>query len=122
MNNVCSDLDTPAALPDNRPMARFLVTYHGGGMAEGDEARQQAMAAFGKWVADTGPALIDPGAPLGPCRTVSDGSIIDGPASGPVGGYSILEADNIEDAVELVRSHPFIARGGALQVSTAVTP
>jgi hypothetical protein len=103
-------------------MTRFLVTYHGAGMPEGDEARQQAMAAFGQWVAQTGKALVDPGAPLGPPKTVTKGAVTDGPASGPTGGYSVLEAADIDAAVELVRDHPFVGRGGALQVSPAVAP
>jgi hypothetical protein len=103
-------------------MARFLVTYHGGGMPEGEKAREQAMAAFGQWVAKTGKALVDPGAPLGPAKTVSNGSVVDGPAAGPSGGYSIIEAADIDAAVDLVRGHPFVSRGGSLQVSPAVAP
>ncbi|MDQ1684088.1 MAG: hypothetical protein QOC82_825 [Frankiaceae bacterium] len=103
-------------------MTRYLVTYHGGGMPEGAEARQQAMQAFGAWVASAGPALVDPGAPLGAARTVSPAGTAEGPASGPAGGYSILEADSIDAAVELVRTHPFVGRGGSLQVSEAVAP
>jgi hypothetical protein len=103
-------------------MARFLVTYHGAGMPADENARQQAMAAFGKWVEQTGKALVDPGAPLGPAKTVSSGSVQDGPASGPFGGYSIIEAKDIDAAVELVRAHPFVGRGGSLQVSPAVAP
>ncbi len=37
-------------------------------------------------------------------------------------GYSVLEAADLDSAVSLVRNHPFVARGGALQVSAAVTP
>jgi hypothetical protein len=103
-------------------MARFLVTYHGGGMPEGDDARREAMEAFGRWVAQTGEALPDPGAPLGPSKTVAKGSVNDGPASGPLAGYSILEAADIDAAVALVVDHPFVGRGGALQVSPAVSP
>lgn len=103
-------------------MARFLVTYHGGGMPEDDHARQQAMAAFGQWVASVGAALVDPGAPLGATKTVSGGGVVDGPADGRIGGYSILDAADVDAAVELVRSHPFVARGGSLQVSETVSP
>ena len=103
-------------------MPRFLVTYHGGGMPESEEGRQQAMAAFGAWVGATGTALVDPGAPLGPSRTVSAGSVTDGRASEPFNGYSILEAGDLDAAVDLVRSHPYVERGGSLQVSEAVTP
>jgi hypothetical protein len=103
-------------------MTRFLVTYHGGGMPEDEEGRQQAMAAFGKWVAQTGKALVDPGAPLGPAKTVSSTAVQDGPAQGPMGGYSIIDADDIDAAVEMVRGHPFVGRGGSLQVSPSVAP
>jgi hypothetical protein len=119
---VWSDIDNRCGRGENHGMTRFLVTYHGAGMPEGDEARQQAMAAFGQWVSKTGKALIDPGAPLGPSKTVSKGSITDGPASGPLGGYSIIEADDLDGAVELVRDHPFVGRGGSLQVNPAVAP
>ena len=37
-------------------------------------------------------------------------------------GYSVLEAADLDSAIDLVRSHPFVARGGSLQVSEAVTP
>ena len=111
-------------LPASRiaDMTRFLVTYHGGGMPDSDEARQQAMEAFGRWVGQTGKALVDPGAPLGPSKTVMKGSVKDGPASGPLGGYSILEAADLDAAIRLVVDHPFVGRGGALQVSPAVAP
>jgi hypothetical protein len=39
-----------------------------------------------------------------------------------VEGYTLLSADSLADAVELVRSHPFVGRGGTLVVSEAVAP
>jgi hypothetical protein len=50
-------------------MPKFLVTYHGGGMPESEEGRQQAMVAFGAWVAVTGKRLVDPRAPPGLSKT-----------------------------------------------------
>jgi hypothetical protein len=91
-------------------------------MPADDEGRQQAMAAFGKWVEQTGTALIDPGAPLGPPKTVSSGSVENGPADGPFGGYSVIEAEDIDATVGLVGTHPFVERGGSLQISPAVAP
>ena len=49
-------------------MTRFLVTSRGGGAPAPDQA-QEAMAAFMAWASETGEALVDPGAPLGPART-----------------------------------------------------
>lgn len=102
-------------------MPKFLITYHGAG-APAPEQAQEAMAAFMAWASSAGQALIDPGAPLGPAKTVSTGAVSDGPAQGPANGYSILDAPDLDSAVELVKGHPFISRGGSLQVSTAIPP
>src|SRR6266545_1203735 len=102
-------------------MATYLVTYHGGGeMPDAPEARQQMMAAFGAWAASVGSALIDGGTPLAAAKTVSAGRVQDGQAAAAVSGYTLLRADDLDAAVKLVQSHPFLARDGSLQVSEAV--
>ena len=102
-------------------MPKFLVTYHGAGDPSPEEA-QEAMAAFMAWASSAGEALVDPGAPLGAAKTVSAVSVSDGPADGPAKGYSILQAADLDSAVALVKDHPFVSRGGSLQVSTAALP
>jgi hypothetical protein len=102
-------------------MPNFLITYHGTG-APAPEQAQEAMAAFMAWASSAGEALIDPGAPLGPAKTVTAVSVSDGPADGPANGYSIMQAPDLDSAVELVKGHPFLSRGGSLQVSTATLP
>jgi hypothetical protein len=102
-------------------MPTYLVTYHGGGgPPPTPEAQQQMMAAFGAWVASVGDAMVDPGAPLGASKSVSSGGTTDGPADGPIGGYTLVKAPDLDAATQLVANHPFIARGGTLQVSEAV--
>ena len=104
-------------------MATFLVTYHGGGgMPESAEGREQMMAAFMAWAASVGDAMIDPGSPLGPRKTVTSAGVSDAPADPTLGGYTLLRADSLDDAVKAVSGHPFVGRGGTLQVSQAVTP
>ena len=103
-------------------MTSYLVTYHGGGMPDTEEGRQQAMAAFGAWVGKVGDALSDPGAPLGAAMTVSADVVQPGSAGGPIAGYSVLRADDMESAVSLVRDHPFVGRGGSLTVIESVSP
>ena len=103
-------------------MTKFLVTYHGAGAPETPEQQQQAMAAFMSWVERVGPALVDPGAPLGASAVVSRKGVAEGVAEGPAGGYSIVEAADLAAAAELLRDHPFVGRGGSLQVSQAVSP
>jgi hypothetical protein len=103
-------------------MTSYLVTYHGGGMPDTEEGRQQAMAAFGAWVGKVGDALTDPGAPLGAAMTVSADGVQPGRADGPIAGYSVLRAEDMESAISLVRDHPFVGRGGSLTVIESVAP
>jgi hypothetical protein len=66
-----------------------------------------------------GSALLDPGAPLIGVKTVTQKGVTQGPADGPAGGYTLLEANDLDGAVKLVKNHPFVGRGGSLQVSEA---
>jgi hypothetical protein len=95
-------------------MARFLITYHGSERPADPEAMEQTKAAFGQWASETGDALVDPGAPLKLASQVAAG---DPTVPVEIGGYSIIEADNLDSAVALLRSHPFVGRGGTLQVN-----
>jgi hypothetical protein len=102
-------------------MPTYLVSYHGGGgLPPTPEAQQQVAAAFGAWVASVGDAMVDPGAPLAASRSVSANGSVDGPASGAIGGYTLLRAADLDAATQLVANHPFVSRGGTLQVSEAV--
>jgi hypothetical protein len=77
-------------------------------------AMEQAKAAFGKWVSEAGDALLDPGAPVRMVAQVWDSSATE---ASEIGGYSIIQADSQDEAVAVLRSHPYVARGGTLQVN-----
>jgi hypothetical protein len=94
-------------------LSKFLVTYHGARPPSDPAQMEQIRTAFGEWLARAGKAVIDPGAPLRPGTQVSNG------AATPqvvIGGYSIIEAANLDEATGILKSHPFVARGGTLQV------
>ena len=52
-------------------MAKYLLNYHGGGMAEGEEAQAKVMAAWGAWFQNLGPALADGGNPVSQAKTIA---------------------------------------------------
>jgi hypothetical protein len=95
-------------------MTKFLVTYHGSGMPDDPELMEQAKAAFIAWVGESGDAIVDPGAPLHMVSQVSSG---DPTQPTEVGGYSIIQADTPAAAEEILRKHPYVARGGTLQLN-----
>ena len=98
-------------------MARFLVIYHGSEMPRDPESMAQAKAAFDGWVGEVGSSLVDAGAPVRMVAEVSDAGTSD---RVDVNGYSIIEAASSGAAVELLQGHPFVARGGILQVNELV--
>jgi hypothetical protein len=99
-------------------MAKYLLNYHGGGMAEGEEAQAKVMAAWGAWFQTLGPALADGGNPVSQSKTIaSDGSVSDGGGSNPSTGYSLIEADNLDAAVGLAKGCPVLASGGSIEVA-----
>lgn len=97
-------------------MAKYLLAYKGGGMAQSDAEREAAMAAWGAWMGGLGAALTDPGNPFGPSKAMAaDGTLSDGVSSG-LTGYSILEADSFAAAAELSKGCPIFAAGGSIDV------
>src|SRR5262249_46466274 len=99
-------------------MARFLITYHGSEMPHDMESMMKAREAFMQWAAKTGAALPEPGAPVQSAMTLSRDGTAEGMAEGPFNGWSVIEAADANEAVELLRDHPFLGRGGILQIST----
>ena len=95
-------------------MSKFLVTYHGSGMPDDAALMEQAKAAFGNWVAGAGDAIVDPGAPVQMMTQVATERATD---AVQIGGYSIIQADSVDDARAVLSSHPYVSRGGTLQVN-----
>jgi len=98
-------------------LSRFLVTYLGGQPPADPTQAAKMHDAFEDWLKRSGDAVVDPGAPVMPATQVANGTPQPRLA---IGGYSVIEAANIEAALEVLKSHPFVARGGTLQVDEAV--
>jgi hypothetical protein len=96
-------------------MANYLLAYTGGGMAQTDEAREAAMAAWGAWFGQLGPAIVDAGNPFGPSASVGPGGA-DGAANTGLTGYSVIAADSLDAAAELAKGCPVFANGGKVDV------
>jgi hypothetical protein len=97
-------------------MKKFLVTYHDAGapVNPDPEMMQKVKAAFGAWLAEAGSAVVDPGAPVRTVAQVAKGT----PATATeIGGFSIVQAESVDAAKALLAKHPFVARGGTLQVN-----
>lgn len=98
-------------------MARFLITYYSGHMPSDPDSIADARRAFMQWAEQAGPALAEVGAPVRSATTIDADGARGAVAGQPLMGWSVIEA---ADTVRLVRDHPFISRGGILQISEPV--
>ena len=94
-------------------MNKYILIYNGQAtdMSDMTEAQGAAiMEGWKVWMGKVGDALINVGAPMTPNGTalVDDGSTRD-PA--PLSGYSIIQANSLEDAKALTEGHPFLSKG-----------
>jgi len=93
-------------------MAKFMMVYKGEATDMSTMTEEEVagvMAAWGAWIQNVGPALIDVGTPFGPGSSVVD----DGSTGTAVSlnGYSIVEADDMSGARALADNHPFLSEG-----------
>jgi hypothetical protein len=93
-------------------MARFMVLYRSPfsaqeQMADADRAQTRAgMDAWMAWAREAGDAVVDLGMPLGAGRHLDGSQVVLSDVD--VAGYSILQADSLDDVVQLLERHPHV--------------
>ncbi|MFI5240443.1 MAG: hypothetical protein ACHQUB_01920 [Candidatus Saccharimonadia bacterium] len=91
-------------------MKKFICLYVGPAtpmeeMSEEDRAKNNE--AWKAWMTKVGSSIVDLGAPMGPGKAVVDNDSMR--EAGDVNGYSILSAESMDKALELVMGHPFLS-------------
>ena len=92
---------------------KFILLYHApweamAGIADAtDEEKEAGMAQWMAWKEKCGDKVVDFGAPFMPGEiTGKDGNY--SPAQNEITGFSIMEADSIDEVKELVKDHPHL--------------
>jgi hypothetical protein len=101
-------------------MKKFVVIYHAPESAAkkmedaSPEEMKKGMEPWMAWVKKCGPGLVDLGAPLGTGQKVTKtGSA---PSTRNVVGYSILQAQSMEKAKEMLKGHPHLEWAGSCEI------
>lgn len=102
-------------------MKKFVVIYHApaeamAAMAEATpEQKMEGMKPWLAWKDSVGDQMVDFGAPLMPgLRLLPDGTTEN--STKEVTGYSILQANDMEDAKSLLKGHPHLAWTGGCDI------
>ena len=102
-------------------MKQFIVTYHAPVDAawrtaeSSPEEMEAGMKAWMAWAQKCGDRLKDFGTPLGNALALKPGGSSSSSNSSIV-GYSILQVEHMEDALELLKDHPHLDWNAACEI------
>ena len=110
-------------------MSQFINLYRGGEREASPERMQQVMQKWMSWMkelTDKG-HMKDPGQPLeragklvkGKQKVVTDGPFAE--AKDVVGGYTVVEARDLDQAVQLSKGCPIFETDGTVEVRPVMT-
>jgi hypothetical protein len=101
-------------------MAQYIITYLGGDQPSSPEEGKQHFAKYKEWLSSLGDSAVSPANPLKNTNTVNaDGTVTSGSTT-TMSGYTIIEADSMEAALEIAKACPFLDIGGSLEVSELI--
>ena len=100
-------------------MPKFVLAFRGG-MPKSPEEGQKMMAEWNAWTGELGDALVDKGAGFGKSRFLA-GPGREATAGDPLSGYSVIEAANMDAALELAGRNPIFSLGGTIEVAEQMT-
>ena len=101
-------------------MPKFVFAYHGNPDINSPEEGQVHMKKWKAWMDGLGDAVIDRGLPVGASKTVSTAGVADDGGPNPLSGISIVQADDIESAVEMAKKSPHVSGSGTIEVAPAM--
>ena len=101
-------------------MAQFIICYLGGDHPSTPEEGQKHFAKYKEWLGSLGDKVVSPANPLKDTTQVKpDGSTESGSQTG-MSGYTIIEVDSLDAALEAAKTCPFLEINGTLEVSELV--
>ena len=100
-------------------MTKYLFVYYGGMSGSTPAEQEKSMKVWTAWFTGMGKALVDMGAPTEPGKKVSKTGVR-AIGANPVTGYSIIQAANIDKAVDMAKACPIMDEGGSIAIYEAL--
>ena len=91
-------------------MANFIIVYHAPTKEiSSPEEGQAHRAKWMEWINELGDAMVNPGTPLGKSMIVSSEGVSE--TDSGLTGYTVVEAPDLEAAVEISKGCPYLDMG-----------
>jgi len=101
-------------------MQKYLLIYHGKPDLQNPEDGAKHMDAWKAWNAGLGDAVVDPGLPIGPSKTITANGVEDNGGANPASGMTVLQAASIDEAIALAKDCPHLSGTGTIEIAEAM--
>ena len=98
-------------------MAHYIISYLGGNQPSSPEEGQQHYVKYKAWLSALGDAIVSPANPINNTHTVNPDGMVTMGSTTSMSGYTIIDVDTMETALEHARACPFLDIGGSLEIS-----
>lgn len=98
-------------------MARYIITYIGGDQPSSSEEGQKHFAKYKKWLVSLGDSAIEPMVPFKNAHSISSDSSVSQGSSIAMSGYTMINAESIDEAILIAKGCPFLETNGVLEVA-----
>lgn len=99
-------------------MQKYILAYYGGNRPATPEEGAAHMQKWMAWMNGLGDAVVEPGNPYGPAKTVASTGISD--STNTLSGTTLVQAETIEAAMDMAKSCPHLDMGGTIDVAMAM--
>ncbi len=98
-------------------MNTYILVYLGGNQPTNEEEGKMHFEKYRTWLSSLGDSLVSPANPLKDTTVITpDGTVTPGSTT-EMSGFTVLQANSLQAAIEMSRSCPFLEIGGTLEVS-----
>lgn len=102
-------------------MKKFVLFYYGHPKFSTPEEGKAHMKRWEKWAVSLGDAIVEKGTPVGATKTVTQAEAKDNNAAEALTGYTVVQAESMEEAVAMTKKCPFVEDGGRMDVAEAMS-
>ncbi len=101
-------------------MNKYVIAYLGGEQPSNPDEGRINFVKYQQWLASLGDHVVTPMVPFKNTHTINSNGIVSSSSTSLMSGYTVVQADSMEQVIELSKSCPFLEIKGALEVSELV--
>ena len=92
-------------------MAQYIITYFGEAHFNSKEEGKEHMDKWRAWMGGIMDSVENPGVPMFKGKVVKKDSVSDSTSADRITGYTVVNANSIDEAVDLVEGCPHLDHG-----------